>query len=250
MKYKKLISAVTAACTLLCVTGCGTDKSKMSEDSTISSASESSTGQRKKITAIGSAPKISLITPDKVKKYTHSNKAFSLEGYTTSLFMENGWEIVTGGEATDNQTDRITSFPAVIQYLDTKDTLTITASYEKEENFTVNSEETYIDVYGDSYDSINITSFENITIDEFDSIKIIADVVIKDESYRMTHILSDDVSGKYYSWLLLDNTGKFEDFDLVKAIAYPRVIDISTNMRKKRLDELRKSISKKRSDIQ
>lgn len=84
----------------------------------------------KKLTAINSVPDVPIVSSAKVKSYKHPNKAFSLKDLNTSLFLKNGWEIAEGGTATDNQTDEITSFPAVIQYLDTKNTITVTVADE------------------------------------------------------------------------------------------------------------------------
>lgn len=164
-----------------------------------------------------------------LKTYSHSNKAFTLKDCSTSLFMVNGWEILSGGTATDQQSDEITSFPAVLQYLDTKTTLTITVAdeVEEKESFLSGTEQTYIEDYGAAYDSIDITEFEQITIDEFDSFRIKANVVIKGEKFTMIHVISNDVSEKSFSWMLLDSDGEFDDFDLVEAISYPKIVDKS-----------------------
>lgn len=230
MNYKALISIAAAACLFSLSTGCGTDKSSSTASESSAASEETSTSEHKtKLTAVSPSPKISTVSPDEVKVYKHSNKAFTLKDCTTSIFMENGWEILSGGTATEQQTDEITSFPAVVQYLDTKTTLTITVADESEDrdSFLAGTEETYIAAYGSAYDSIDITSFKQLSIDEFDSFIIKADVVIKGESFAMTHILSNDVSGKSYSWMLLDSDGKIADFDLAEAICYPKVIDTS-----------------------
>ena len=41
----------------------------------------------------------------------------------------------------------------------------------------------------------------------------------------MIHIITNDVSGKTFSWMLLDSDGEFADFDLVEAICYPKIIE-------------------------
>lgn len=164
-----------------------------------------------------------------VKTYSHSNKAFTLKDCSTSLFMVNGWEILSGGTLTDQQSDEITSFPTVLQYLDTKTTLKITVADEVEEKelFLAGTEHMYIETYGSAYDSIDITEFEQITIDEFDSFRIKADVVFKGEKFTMIHVISNDVSEKSFSWMLLDSDGEFDDFDLVEAISYSKIVDMS-----------------------
>ena len=174
--------------------------------------------------AITQPPVVPLET---AKQYTHSNKAFTLKDCSTSLFMVNGWEILSGGIATEQQSDQITSFPAILQYLDTKTTLTITVAneIEEKETFLANTEELYISAYGSAYDDIEITEFEQITIDEFDSFRIKANVVVNGESFTMIHIITNDVSGKTFSWMLLDSDGEFADFDLVEAICYPKIIE-------------------------
>ena len=50
----------------------------------------------------------------------------------------------------------------------------------------------------------------------------------------MIHILSNDVSGKSYSWMLLDSDGQFEDFDLVNAISYPLKVESKLSGRERR----------------
>ncbi len=226
MNYKVLIVMTAAACISSFTTACGTEeKSNSVLESSINTTENSVPNLSKKLT--GTVPKIVATVP--IKKYSHSNKVFKLKDCTTSIFMENGWEILSGGMATEQQTDEITSFPAVVQYLDTKTTLTITVvgTCEEKEAFLAGTEETYISTYGSAYDSIEITAFRQLSIDEFDSFEIKADVVIKGESFTMTHILTNDVSGKSYSWMLLDNDGSFVDFDLVEAICYPKIVDTS-----------------------
>lgn len=230
MNYKALISIAAAACLLSLSAGCGTDKnSETASESSAGSEEASSSERRTKLTAAEPSPEITLISPDKAKVYKHSDKAFTLKDCATSIFMENGWELLSGGTATEQQTDEITSFPAVAQYLDTKTTLTITVTDECEDrdSFLAGTEETYIAAYGSAYDSIDITDFQQLSIDGFDSFIIKADAVIKGESFAMTHILSNDVSGKSYSWMLLDSDGKFADFDLAEAICYPKIVDTS-----------------------
>lgn len=230
MKFKSIILIAAAACLLSLTAACGTDKSSnTASESSAASEETSSTQPGKKLTLPGTAPKIVSIDPSKVKKYTHSNKAFVLKDYNTSVSMVNGWEIVKGGVASEQQCDFVTSYPAVLQYLDTRTTLTITLTDEREDkdSFLAGTEETYISAYSSEFDSIEITDFQQLSIDEYDSFKIRADVVIKGESFTMTHILTNDVSGKSISWMLLDSDGKFADFDLAEAIHYPKIIDTS-----------------------
>jgi hypothetical protein len=156
--------------------------------------------------------------------------------------MVNGWEILSGGTATDQQTDYITSLPAVLQYLDTKTTLTITVidEIEDKEEFLAGTEETYKSAYENEFDSIEITEFEQLSIDEKDSFRIKADVIVKGEQFTMIHILSNDVSGSSYSFMLLDSDVEFAGFDLAEAISYPKQIDTSGTKRfnREELDEL------------
>ena len=138
------------------------------------------------------------------------------------------------------QTDMITSLPAVVQFKDTKDTLTITVVdvSEDRDSFLAGTEESYKAAYGAAYDSIDITEFRQLSIGkgEYDSFEIKADVVIKGESFKMIHVLSNDVSGKSYSWMLLDSDGQFENFDLVNAISYPLKVETKISGRGRRLN--------------
>ena len=156
----------------------------------------------------------------------------------TSVSLDEGWKIISGGEATDMQTDMITSLPAVVQFKDTKDTLTITVVdvSEDRDSFLAGTEESYKAAYGAAYDSIDITGFRQLSIGkgEYDSFEVKADVVIKGQSFKMIHILSNDVSGKSYSWMLLDSDGQFEDFDLVNAISYPLKVESKLSGRERR----------------
>lgn len=97
----------------------------------------------------------------------------------------------------------------------------------KKRNYFLPVQNIYIEAYGSAYDSIDITEFEQITIDEFDSFRIKADVVFKGEKFTMIHVISNDVSEKSFSWMLLDSDGEFDDFDLVEAISYSKIVDMS-----------------------
>lgn len=251
---KKIIGLLLTTACILSLSGCGNQQSEeITENKTVTtnagipktSADVSvSLPKAKKITgnALKTAKKRGFSdtseTTVSVKSYSHSDKAFTLKDCTTSLFMVNGWEILSVGTATNQQCDEITSFPAVLQYLDTKTTLTVTVAdeVEEKETFLANTKESYITAYGNAYESIDITEFEQLSIDEFDSFKIKANVVIKGESFTMIHILSNDVSGKTFSWMLLDSDGEFDDFDLVEAICYPKIIDTSKYKRFDRED--------------
>lgn len=254
LKLSAVVSAALFMASLFTACGNNDTKEASTDSKTVSDPAAVSTANGA-ITKVNGKASVTIPSAKKIpagattaKAYSHSNKAFSLQGYSTTLFMENGWEISDGGEATDMQTDTVTSFPAVIRYEDTKDTLTITVVEEVEdrESFLAGTEESYIEAYGGAYESIDITDFQQLTIDEFDSFKIVADVVISGESFEMTHILSNDVAGKSYSWMLLDADGTFKDFDLVEAICYPKVIksekleDIMDNMDSTNLDDLYK----------
>ncbi len=160
----------------------------------------------------------------------HSNKVFSLDGYATSLFMENGWEILVGGEATNMQTDNLTSLPAILKYKDTENTITITVvdECESEEDFLKNDEEEYLKVFASEYDEIDIKDFRRTSIDDFDSFVVEAEVEVSGKEFDLIHILSNDVSGRSYSWMFLGDKEEFADFDLVEAICYPMIIEKPT----------------------
>ncbi len=261
MKKTKIISLLTA---ILCTTsfyGCNDNSTTETAENTVvtkatlpEANAEVSTSlpPLKKITgtvsktAIKRGVPITRETTVSAKAYSHSDKVFKFENYLTSLFMVNGWEIISGGTATDQQTDYITSVPAVLQYLDTKTTLTITVvdEIEDKEEFLAGTEETYKAVYGSEFDSIDITEFEQLAIDEKDSFRIKADVVVKGEKFTMIHILSNDVSGSSYSFMLLDSDGEFSDFDLAEAISYPKQVDTSWIKTREELDELIENATK------
>lgn len=228
MRHKILLTVSTAICMTTMFTACNTNEipKNLSEES-VSLSDDNSEKKTKKLTAINSVPDVPIVSSAKVKSYKHPNKAFSLKDLNTSLFLKNGWEIAEGGTATDNQTDEITSFPAVIQYLDTKNTITVTVADEcaEKDSFLAKTEDSYISTYGNSYDSIEIIEFERISIDKFDSIEIVADVKIKSDSFKMVHIITNDVEGKTYSWTLLDNDEAFPDFNLADALSYPIIIE-------------------------
>ncbi len=160
----------------------------------------------------------------------HSNKVFKLDGYATSLFVENGWEILVGGEATDMQTDNLTSLPAILKYKDTENTITITVvdECESKEDFLKNDEEEYLKVFASEYDKIDIKEFSQTSIDKFDSFVVEAEVKVSGKEFDLIHILSNDVSGRSFSWMFLGDKDEFEDFDLVDAVCYPMIIEKPT----------------------
>ncbi len=234
MKNKFIIGLFLAACMASAFTACGNNDQESFQAQTSSAtaaiSSESAEKQNADNTSESTQPPVKqpreVIT---TKRYTHSDKSFMLEGTAIVLHMENGWEIASGGSATDNQTDCITSFPAVIQYLDTKNTVTVISDEECEdkETFLANTQESYIEAYGSEFESINISGFEQISIGEYDSFKIIANVVIAGEKYEMTHIISNDVNRQTLSWMMLDYDGSLKNVDLVGALSYPESVDLS-----------------------
>lgn len=165
-----------------------------------------------------------------VTAYPHSNKAFVLRGLATSLFLENGWELIAGGEATGMQTETVTSFPAILKYKDSADTITITVVDEVEpmEDFLKSTEEQYIQLYGSAYESIDITEFTQTEIDGKESFIIKADVTVAGVDFDMIHILSNDVGGKTYSWMYLGNHGDNSNLDLAEAVCYPKTVEWAT----------------------
>ena len=112
-----------------------------------------------------------------------------------------------------------------MQYLDSKDVVTITVldEVEDKDSFLAGTEDSYLAAYSSAFDSISITAFQQRSIGTYDSFEVHADVVIQGAPFTMIHVISNDVSGKSYSWMLLDGDGKFADFDLVGAISYPVV---------------------------
>lgn len=242
MKRNLLAVIMTGACLTALLTVCGGDDSSSSvENSAETSVTEASlTG--KKLTAIPDDVKITRNAADIMEKSKSSSKisskVFKIDGYASSVSLDEGWKLISGGEATDMQTDMITSLPAVVQFKDTKDTLTITVVdvSEDRDSFLAGTEESYKAAYGAAYDSIDITGFRQLSIGkgEYDSFEVKADVVIKGQSFKMIHILSNDVSGKSYSWMLLDSDGQFEDFDLVNAISYPLKVESKLSGRERR----------------
>lgn len=242
MRRNLLAVIMTGACLTALLTACGGDDSSSSvENSAETSVTEASlTG--KKLTAIPDDVKVTRNAADIMEKSKSSSKisskVFKIDGYASSVSLDEGWKLISGGEATDMQTDMITSFPAVVQFKDTKDTLTITVVdvSEDRDSFLAGTEESYKAAYGAAYDSIDITGFRQLSIGkgEYDSFEVKADVVIKGQSFKMIHILSNDVSGKSYSWMLLDSDGQFEDFDLVNAISYPLKVESKLSGRERR----------------
>lgn len=242
MKRNLLAVIMTGACLTALLTACGGDDSSNSvENSAETSVTEASlTG--KKLTAIPDNVKVTRNVADIMEKSKSSSKisskVFKIDGYASSVSLDEGWKLISGGEATDMQTDMITSLPAVVQFKDTKDTLTITVVdvSEDRDSFLAGTEESYKAAYGAAYDSIDITGFRQLSIGkgEYDSFEVKADVVIKGQSFKMIHILSNDVSGKSYSWMLLDSDGQFENFDLVNAISYPLKVESKLSGRERR----------------
>lgn len=234
MKRHAGLAISAAICLLLSAVACGSKQDADSDTTAASSVSATEESSEtaaatqtpsKKLTAAGTGKPVRTVPAEKVKTYTHSNKVFLLNGYSASLKMENGWEIRSGGTATDQQSDLITSYPAVVQYLDSKDVVTITVldEVEDKDSFLAGTEDSYLAAYGSAFDSISITAFQQLSIGTYDSFEVHADVVIQGAPFTMIHVISNDVSGKSYSWMLLDGDGKFADFDLVGAISYPVV---------------------------
>ncbi|MBQ3565843.1 MAG: hypothetical protein IJA12_01570 [Oscillospiraceae bacterium] len=257
-KFKIIVLLTAVACLLSSFTACGSDNSEETAqqvNTTASTTAEAESIQtmvtvkepadktRKKLTAITNSD-LSILNKDKTipKSYSHSNKVFTLMNYSCVLTMENGWEISTGGVATDNQSDPIRSFPAVIQYLDTKTNITIEITEEiiPTEDFLAKTEEMYVEEYGNNYDSIEITQFKQLKIDDYDSFEIKADVTVDGESYKMIHVISANVKQKSFSWLMLDCDGTFENFSIPDAISYP--IDITKSENYKKMEEHMKLI--------
>lgn len=242
MKRNLLAVIMTGACLTALLTACGGDDSSSSvENSAETSVTEASlTG--KKLTAIPDDVNVTRNAADIMEKSKSSSKisskVFKIDGYASSVSLDEGWKLISGGEATDMQTDMITSLPAVVQFKDTKDTLTITVVdvSEDRDSFLAGTEESYKAAYGAAYDSIDITGFRQLSIGkgEYDSFEVKADVVIKGQSFKMIHVLSNDVSGKSYSWMLLDSDGQFENFDLVNAISYPLKVESKLSDRERR----------------
>ena len=242
MRRNSLAVIMTGACLTALLTACGGDDSSSSvENSAETSVTEASlTG--KKLTAIPDNVKVTRNVADIMEKSKSSSKisskVFKIDGYASSVSLDEGWKLISGGEATDMQTDMITSLPAVVQFKDTKDTLTITVVdvSEDRDSFLAGTEESYKAAYGAAYDSIDITGFRQLSIGkgEYDSFEVKADVVIKGQSFKMIHVLSNDVSGKSYSWMLLDSDGQFENFDLVNAISYPLKVESKLSGRERR----------------
>ena len=100
---------------------CIRDSSSSVENSAETSVTEASlTG--KKLTAIPDDVKITRNAADIMEKSKSSSKisskVFKIDGYASSVSLDEGWKLISGGEATDMQTDMITSLPAVVQFKD------------------------------------------------------------------------------------------------------------------------------------
>lgn len=242
MKRNLLAVIMTGACLTALLTACGGDDSSSSVENSAETSVTAASLTGKKLTAIPDDVKVTRNAADIMEKSKSSSKisskVFKIDGYASSVSLDEGWKLISGGEATDMQTDMITSLPAVVQFKDTKDTLTITVVdvSEDRDSFLAGTEESYKAAYGAAYDSIDITGFRQLSISkgEYDSFEVKADVVIKGQSFKMIHILSNDVSGKSYSWMLLDSDGQFEDFDLVNAISYPLKVESKLSGRERR----------------
>lgn len=240
MKNKFIICLSALLCLGSLLTACGGNDSESTakQENSLTSAENSlvvpSIAISKKKSGDESPSEVALPTAKpflntakiKVSKdttYNFDDKIFSLDGCGTSLTTEKGWELKSGGNGTEFHMDMITSYPAVMQYNNTKNTITVTVEEgcEDEEAFLAGTKETYIEAYGKEFESLDITDFEQISIDAFDSFKVVADVVISGEKYEMTHIISNDVSEKTISWMMLDNDGSLKDFDIVEGIKYP-----------------------------
>ena len=242
MRRNLLAVIMTGACLMALLTACGGDDSSSSVENSAETSVTAASLTGKKLTAIPDDVKVTRNAADIMEKSKSSSKisskVFKIDGYASSVSLDEGWKLISGGEATDMQTDMITSLPAVVQFKDTKDTLTITVVdvSEDRDSFLAGTEESYKAAYGAAYDSIDITGFRQLSIGkgEYDSFEVKADVVIKGQSFKMIHILSNDVSGKSYSWMLLDSDGQFENFDLVNAISYPLKVESKLSGRERR----------------
>ncbi len=230
MKNKFVICLSSILCVASFLTACGGNSSSENTAENESSAAESSY----KITA----PSLDLSKSDNGKKVVvppvtrkainfeaqkPANKRFVLNETSIWLNLESNWKIASGGEDTDSITNNILSYPAVLQYEDTKNTITVvlTDGCEDQEAFLAGTQESYLEVYGGEFESINITDFEQLSIQRYDSFKVVADVVIGGEEYEMTNIITNDLSGKTLSVMMLDNDGSLKDLDLADKLKYP-----------------------------
>lgn len=248
MKIKKIISLLTAVLCLTTLYGCNNSSTTETAEHNTPSAESSPSVTAVSITQAEHSIKATLKSVPKLTAPSQSsNSAVSSAGKnfhmsvedTVSLHLPKGWELIDGAMRTIAKKDVIMADTAVLQYLDTKTTISMAEvnEIEDKETFLANTEESYKQAYGSSFDSIDITEYEQLSIDEKDSFIIKANVVVKGEKFTMTHILSNDVFGKTYSFMLLDSDGKFADFDLVEAITYHKNIDIS-DLRKDRRKDL------------
>lgn len=234
MKNKLVICLSSILCAASFFTACGGNNSS-ENTAEITSESESTVSESgNEITAPSldlskyknGARVIATAVPRKAGKVEApkvTKKLFVLNETSIWVNLDTDWKIASGGEDTDSMTNNIMSYPAVLQYKDTKNTITVVLEdgCEDQESFLAGTEESYLAVYGGEFESINITNFEQLSIDKYDSFKIVANVVIGGEKYEMTHIISNDLSGKTLSWMMLDNDGSLKELDIADNLKYP-----------------------------
>jgi len=249
MKTTKITSLLTAFLCTAALFGCGDDSTATTALNNSSSAENSTEvtdvvysdeaiisgenfvkGTVKAVPALTKPTAISGTGSPVKRKYFN----MSLDN-TVALHLPISWEVVEGEIANINKKDIITTDKALLKYPDSKATIAMgkITAVESKETFLANTKDSYIEAYGSNFDSINITEFEQLTIDDKDSFRVKADVTVKGEKFTMTHIISNDVFGDSYTFLLLDDNGQFADFDLVEAITYREKIDVN-ELRKKR----------------
>lgn len=237
MKLKTLITLMSAVCLVICASAC--DKNEESKTANAPKVKEPFSA----ITAIKADNENSeSVISRKFKSFEktienkgaqYKIKAFKIGDNMVYINLEKGWELKSGGVATDNQSDLINP-PGVIQYLDTDTTISINVQQECEEKdaFLSNTEKSYLEAYGSEFDSIDITSFKQISVCKYDSFEIKADVTVNGKSYKMTNIISNDVGGKVYSWRLLDADGSQSGLNLAEKINYSVLIDAEFRTRR------------------
>ncbi|MBE6845075.1 MAG: hypothetical protein E7508_05080 [Ruminococcus sp.] len=220
MKRLKYAAAfVSAAGLLLSLTACGNEDSSETQQVVKPTAVQTEAASKLTASKIISAPNENAVV-------NVVRKAFRYKFHSISVLMnDNGWKLVSGGTATEEQCDEITESHAVMSYLDTDTTLTFDIFFKNKEkdDFLAMTEESYLSEYGGDYESIDITAFKKIVIDEYDSFEIKADVTKDGKKYSMTQILTNDADGRSCSWVFLDCDGSLSDFSLADAINYPVV---------------------------
>lgn len=248
MKDKFIIVLLMGLCLTSMLTSCGNKNSEANSNQQSELLDEDNSAAMTKINTNDEIKsKLTLPTNNAIDI---NNKINSLEkkhvskinynflGCSTSINMDSQWKLTTKGEKEKDWRVNINTYPAVMQYADTKNTLTVTVENECEDkdSFLAETQESYLKSYSGEFDSININHFEQLTIDEKDSFKITADVVIGEENYEMTHIISNDVSGKTFSWMFLDNDGSINEFDLANTIYYAKKIEVDSLRERAKFD--------------